>query len=141
MLFSAEMVSNLPEAWDEGEFIDQVSCRQELFDISHILYSNNKHRRYCFRQIRVIFNVDGKIFFYIYLTSICSCFCCDKIISTSFQEHLNKEIDFGKKNIVSPKLFCNNIHLDLYIALFFIFPSQKTLQLESGKFFMTNMSD
>ena len=54
------MASNLPESWDEGEFIDEVSRRPELYDISHDLYSNNEHQCYCFRQISVIFNIDGE---------------------------------------------------------------------------------
>ncbi len=54
------MASNLPESWDEGEFIDEVSRRPELYDISHDLYSNNEHWSYCFRQISVIFNIDSE---------------------------------------------------------------------------------
>ena len=54
------MASNLPESWDEAEFIDMVSKRAELFDISHDLYSNNEHRRFCFWQIGLSFNVDGE---------------------------------------------------------------------------------
>ena len=42
------------------EFIDAVSRRAELFDISHDLYSNNEHRRFCFHQIGLSFNVDGE---------------------------------------------------------------------------------
>ena len=54
------MASNLPESWDEAEFIDEVSRQPELYDISQDLYSNNEHRWYCFRQIGVNFGVDGK---------------------------------------------------------------------------------
>ncbi len=55
------MASSLPKEWDEAEFIEEVSRRPELFDISNELYSNNKHCWYIFRQIGVIHNVDGKL--------------------------------------------------------------------------------
>ncbi len=59
------MASNLPESWDEAEFIEDVSRRPELSDISNDLYSNNEHRWYIFRQIGVNHNVDGENFFFI----------------------------------------------------------------------------
>ncbi len=55
------MVSNLLETWDKAEFIEEVSRRLELFDISNDLYSNNEHQQYIFRQIGVTHNVDSKL--------------------------------------------------------------------------------
>ncbi len=57
------MACNLPESWDEAEFIDNVSRRPELFNISNSLYSNNENRQYVFWQIGVNHNVDGMILF------------------------------------------------------------------------------
>ncbi len=57
------MAANLPEAWDESAFVDNVSRHPELFNISNEMYSNNEHRCYVFCQIGVTYNVDGEVFF------------------------------------------------------------------------------
>ncbi len=38
----------LPEAWDKGAFIEDISCHTELYDIVHDHYSNNEHHHSIF---------------------------------------------------------------------------------------------
>ena len=69
------MALNLPDSWDEVEFIEDVSRRLELFDISNSLYSNNENRCYVFCQIGVNNNVDSKICFQKYINDNFIYFC------------------------------------------------------------------
>ena len=58
--FSVKMAYQLPQTWDESEFISSVGANPSLYDISYPMYSNNESRRAICRTIGTQYGISDE---------------------------------------------------------------------------------